>query len=188
MESVLRREIVLDKVIVRIFAVLFFIIAITLGAFVRIPLPFTPVPLTMQTFFVLLSAAFLGMKLGLFIQLSYIFLGFIGIPVFTGESAGLTYFFNPTAGYLLGFVLATIFIASTVNCCKNNFILISLIFCLASALLLLSGVIWLKLSLHLSWLNSFLMGFVPFVPTDLAKSVLAAALFCKLKPRVSSIL
>ncbi|MFA5287589.1 MAG: biotin transporter BioY, partial [Candidatus Omnitrophota bacterium] len=77
MESILRREVISSRVILRALGVIFFIISITLSAFVRIPLPFTPVPLTLQTFFVLLSAAFLGIRLGVFTQLAYILLGII---------------------------------------------------------------------------------------------------------------
>ncbi len=188
MESILTRELTLDKSVLRAFAAIFFIISITLAAFVRIPLPFTPVPLTLQTFFVLLSAAILGMRLGLFTQFAYIFLGFIGFPVFTGFSAGLLYFLGPTAGYLLGFVIATIFIASVINRLGENITLVTLVFFFASVLLLLSGVIWLKLSLQLSWLESFMAGFVPFLPGDTLKSILAAVLFCKFKPRIKSVL
>ena len=77
MESILKKEIICGRVVLRVIAVIFFIATITLGAYVRIPLPFTPVPLTLQTFFVLLSSAFLGIKFGLFIQFCYILLGLI---------------------------------------------------------------------------------------------------------------
>ena len=188
MESILRKEIVLDRVILRALAAVFFIIAISLGAFVRVPLPFTPVPLTMQTFFVLLSAALLGMRLGLFTQSAYIFLGFIGVPIFTGASAGLAYLVGPTAGYLLGFIVATIFIAAFIKRAKENIFLIIGIFFLADLLLLLCGAIWLKMSLNLTWIKSFFIGFIPFLPGDTAKVILAASLFWKLKPRIKSIL
>jgi len=188
MDSILRKEIVLDKAVLRALAAVFFIISITLGAFVRIPLPFTPVPLTFQTFFVLLSAAVLGIRLGLFTQLTYIFLGFIGVPVFTGVSAGLVYLIGPTAGYLLGFILAAIFIASFIKYARENILLIIGIFCFANLLLLLCGVIWLKMSLRLNWIESFFIGFIPFLPGDTLKATLAAFLFWKLKPRIKSIL
>ena len=188
MESILSKEIVLNRSISRALVSLFFIVTISLGAFVRIQLPFTPVPLTMQTFFVLLSAAFLGARLGLFTQFAYIFLGFIGLPIFTGTYAGVVYLIGPTAGYFFGFLAATIFIARFIKHAKENILMIAGIFCLASVLLLLCGVAWLKISLHLSWTKSLFLGFVPFFPGDIAKSVLAAFLFWKLKPRIKSIL
>lgn len=188
MESVFKKEIVSDKAILRSLAALFFIISISLGAFVRIPLPFTPVPLTLQTFFVLLSAAILGIRLGLFTLLAYIFLGFTGVPVFTGASMGLLYLVGPTAGYIAGFVLAAIVIGGLIKYAKENLFLTIGIFFLANLLLLLCGVIWLKVSLHLNWIKSFSIGFIPFLPGDITKAALAAFLFWKLKPRMKSIL
>jgi biotin transport system substrate-specific component len=188
MESILKKEINCSRVVLRVIAVMFFIATITLGAYVRIPLPFTPVPLTLQTFFVLLSSAFLGIKLGLFTQFFYIFLGLIGIPVFTGEFSGALYLLGPTAGYLLGFIFATIFIPNLLNRLRASFLLVILVFSLASILILLFGVIWLKISLSLSWASSFLIGFAPFIPGDLVKSIIASLLFCRLKPRVGQIL
>ena len=62
----------------------FFVIVTSIGAYIRIPLPFTPVPITLQTFFVLLCGALLKRKLGSLAQLTYLLLGLIGVPVFQG--------------------------------------------------------------------------------------------------------
>jgi biotin transport system substrate-specific component len=188
MESILKREIILDKVVLRVLAVAFFVISITLSAFVRIPLPFTPVPLTLQTFFVLLSAAFLGLRLGVFTQLSYIFLGVIGLPVFTGTGCGLIYLLGPTCGYLFGFIAAAVFIASFIKYTKDKLPLVIALFCFADFLLLGFGSAWLKLSLHITWVESLVIGFVPFLLGDILKAALAAALFLKLNPRIREIL
>ena len=188
MESILRKEIIANRVALKFSAAVFFVIAISLGAFIRVPLPFTPVPMTLQTFFVLLAAGLLGMRLGLFTQLAYIFLGIIGVPVFTGAYAGFIYFSGPTAGYIFGFIVATIFISSFIKYAKENILLLIGIFILASLLLLLCGVIWLKISLQLTWIKSFFIGFIPFLPGDIIKATLAAFLFLKLKPRIKSIL
>ncbi|MBM3243778.1 MAG: biotin transporter BioY [Candidatus Omnitrophica bacterium] len=188
MESILKKEIIANRIILRSMAVIFFTIAISLGAFVRIPLGFTPVPLTLQTFFVLFSAAVLGIRLGLFVLLAYIFLGAAGISVFAGTSTGLLYFLGPTSGYIFGFIAATIFISVFIKHTRGNIYSTAGVFILASLLLLLCGVIWLKISLHLGWMQSFLLGFIPFIPGDIVKAVLAAVLFLKLKPRIKSIL
>ena len=76
MEAIIKRELITDKRLCRILAVGTFIVLTTLSAFVRIPLPFTPVPLTLQTFFVLLSGALLGRKLGVSTQAVYMFFRF----------------------------------------------------------------------------------------------------------------
>jgi biotin transport system substrate-specific component len=77
-----------------------------LGAHVCIYLPFTPVPITLQTFFVVLSGAFLGIKDGMLSQTVYVLAGLAGVPVFAGGASGPSVVFGPTAGYLAGFIAA----------------------------------------------------------------------------------
>ena len=74
------------------------------GAHIKIPLPY--VPLTLQTFFVLLSGHLLGPFYGAASQMAYLLLGLIGLPVFA-EGGGLAYVFKPTFGYLAGYPLAS---------------------------------------------------------------------------------
>lgn len=77
-----------------------------LSAQVLIPLPFTPVPITLQTFAVLLLGAGLGSKRGLFSQMLYLLVGAVGLPVYAGQTAGLATLFGPTMGYFFGFMVA----------------------------------------------------------------------------------
>ena len=118
METIIKRELISDKGLCRLLAVGVFIALTTLSAFVRIPLPFTPVPLTLQTFFVLLSGALLGRQLGAFAQAAYMFLGLTGQQVFTGTGCGSLYLLGPTGGYIIGFVLAAFFAGSFLD--KEN--------------------------------------------------------------------
>ena len=84
-----------------------FALLTALGAAVRIPLPFTPVPITLQTLFVLLAGVTLGPRLGAASMAFYLLLGTAGYHVFAGsERCGLQTIFGPTGGYLLGFLLA----------------------------------------------------------------------------------
>ena len=73
------------------------------GALIRIPVP--PVPITLQSFFVIMSGILLGPKAGAYSQIIYIIIGLIGLPVFSG-GGGLSYVMKPTFGYLLGFICA----------------------------------------------------------------------------------
>jgi biotin transport system substrate-specific component len=155
---------------------------------VRLPLPFTPVPITLQTFFVLLSAGLLGRKLGVVTQSSYIFLGALGLPVFTGAASGLGYLISPTAGYLLGFVLAAIFAGACLRQAKPDFFPVMAVFGASSLVILLTGSIWLKLSLGISLTQALLMGFAPFIFGDLLKSIAAAYAYLKLKNRFEQVL
>lgn len=86
-----------DLVLCGIFSAL-----ICVGAFLKIPIP--PVPISMQTFFVSLAGIFLGGTLGMISVGVYIFMGLIGLPVFT-SGGGFGYVLTPTFGYLLGFML-----------------------------------------------------------------------------------
>jgi len=188
MERVLDREIITNKIFCRFLAVTVFIALTALGAFVRIPLPFTPVPLTLQTFFVLLSGAFLGAGLGLTVQASYLLLGVLGVPLFSGSSAGLAYLFGPSAGYLCGFLIAAFFLGRALG--NNKQVLISnfVLFCVADAIILLSGAIWLKFILGISFTQALYLGFLPFIPGDLMKLSLAVFIYSKINPRLKEAL
>ena len=81
-------------------------ILIALSAQVRFMVPFSPVPITGQTFAVVLLGALLGSSRGAGAALAYVAQGAIGLPVFAGGGAGAAYLFGPTGGYLIGFVAA----------------------------------------------------------------------------------
>lgn len=188
MEAILRKEVMLNKDICRVFAILSAIILISLGAYVRVFLPFTPVPFTMQTFFILLSAALLSRKLSLLSQISYILLGVLGLPIFAGVNFGISYFLSPTAGYLLGFMLATVFITFNMKYIRLNAVLTMAIFSVASIIILSCGTMWLKISLGIPLDKALLIGFLPFIPGDLLKVITATFIYLKLKPRLEQVL
>jgi biotin transport system substrate-specific component len=197
METILNKEIIFNRTLTRFLGVLIFVICTSLGAFVRIPLPFSPVPLTLQTFFVLLSGAFLGSGLGAVTQASYILLGFLGVPIFSGAGGGWLYFFGPTAGYLVGFILAALFIgkftqplragAGFIKYARNSLFYTFVVFCLGDLILLASGVIWLKVIFGYSLGKLLFIGFLPFVAGDLVKAFCASVIYLKLKPRLKEI-
>ena len=165
-----------------------FIILTALSAFVRIPLPFTPVPLTLQTFFVLLGAALLGRKLGAITQSAYLLLGFTGQQVFTGSGSGSLYLLGPTGGYIAGFVLASVFAGSLLNREKAAAPEVFLKLLVADCIILFSGTFWLKISISASWGQAFLLGFAPFILGDLLKISLATAVYSKISARVKAAL
>jgi len=147
---------------------------------VRIPLPWTPVPITGQTFAVLLAGVFLGRWWGGVSMAIYGGLGWAGIPWFTGWSAGIT----ATGGYVIGFVLAALFLGHFVDKYVRSRSFVSMLGLMIVAdmvLVFVPGLIWLGV-----WLNSVAkpaasfgallgMGLVPFLAGDITKAVLAAA-------------
>ncbi len=186
-ELILKKEIIVNKALCQMLGVLTFIILTSLGAFVRIPLPFTPVPITLQTLFVLLSGAFLGSNLGAITQLSYILLGLSGLPIFTGAGSGLFYLFGPTGGYLFGFILASFFIGRFIKSSKNNLLFTFGLFCLADLIILSSGVIWLKFLFGYNLIKLLFIGLLPFIPGDLLKIVVAVGFYTRLKSRLKEV-
>jgi biotin transport system substrate-specific component len=82
------------------------------GALIKIPL--WPVPITLQTFFVILSGIILGPRYGALSQLVYIIIGLLGLPVFSG-GGGLAYLMQPSFGYLIGFIIAPLAVGGLVR-------------------------------------------------------------------------
>ena len=132
---------------------------IALAAQVRIPLPFSPVPVTGQTFAVLLVAAALG-RLGLASVIAYLIEGAVGLPVFAGGGFGVATIVGPTGGYLIGFALAAALIGSAAERGWDRHLVPAL------AAMLLA-----RFPLPVPLLDA---GLIPFIPGDLVKMVLAA--------------
>lgn len=148
-----------------------------LCAQIRIPLPFSPVPLTGQTFAVLLTAAALGPLRGLAGQALYLALGLAGLPFFAGGESGWTYASGATGGYLLGFLVA----AAVVGYCARRGmdrtpLGMGLAFLLGTLVIYAFGVPWLGVAADLSAAAAFRSGALPFLPGDAIKAVLAAVL------------
>jgi len=97
-----------SKILKSLFAIILGSVILIVSA--KIKVPFYPVPMTMQTFVVILIGVTLGWKLGLATVFVYLFEGMIGLPVFAGtpeKGLGVAYLMGPTGGYLFGFLVAT---------------------------------------------------------------------------------
>jgi biotin transport system substrate-specific component len=140
---------------------------------VRIPLPFTPVPITGQTFAVLLVGAALGAGRGAGALMLYLLMGMTGLPVFAGGAAGLFHLTGPTGGYLIGFVIAAAAVGRMAEHGWERSFRTSLIpFSLGTLLIYLVGVPWL--ALYVGPQAAIQKGLLPFLPGDLIKLLLAA--------------
>ena len=183
----LRVNRVSNKTADAVIGVAFFIIATTLGAYIRIPVPGTPVPITLQTFFVVLSGAVLGSRLGLFSQAGYIFLGAIGLPVFQGYAFGMAHILGPTGGYLIGFMAASFLVGRILEKESRNLFKITASFVIGNVVLYALGTLWLMLIYRISFFNAILIGVLPFFTIELAKIFLAAAAYSKISRRSKAI-
>lgn len=99
-------EVVPNRNARRVVAVIAFVLLTTLGAYATVPVPGSPVPVTLQTLFVSLAGALLGARLGAAAMTSYVLLGLMGAPVFSNGFGGPGVLLGPTGGYLLAFPLA----------------------------------------------------------------------------------
>jgi len=183
----LKANIISNKTIDAVIGVTFFIIATTLGAYIRIPVPGTPVPITLQTFFVVLSGAVLGSRLGLFSQIGYILLGAMGLPVFQGYAFGVAHIFGPTGGYLIGFLAASFLVGKILERESNSLLKILAAFTVGNIALYALGIIWLMLIYRISFINAMIIGVLPFFTIELAKIFLAAAAYGKISHRSKKI-
>jgi len=148
-------------------------IVTALAARIAVPVPWSPVPLTGQTFAVLLSGAALGARRALLAQALYLVEGATGLPVFAGGMAGPLVFAGPTAGYLLSFPLAaavTGLLAERGWDRRFGTMLAAML--LGSAVILLSGLAVLSFVVPVERL--LLAGLLPFLPGDVLKAVAAA--------------
>ena len=106
--SWLGQEVVADRRARAAVGVLAFALAIAFGAQVALYLPFTPVPITLQTLFVVLAGVVLGPRLGGLAAGAYVAAGAAGAPVFANGAGGLAWLLGPTGGYLLAAPLAAL--------------------------------------------------------------------------------
>ncbi len=149
-----------------------------------IPLPWTPVPITAQTFAVLCSGLFLGKKYGCLSQILYIVLGIAFIPWFGGMTGGLEIFLGSTCGFFIGFVIASYFIGYiTERYAKaRNFTRMAIVIGIANfALIYIPGLAGLALwsgltqAAPLGVVDLLMMGLVPFIAGDIVKILGAAS-------------
>jgi len=185
---VLERDIVRSKAICNLLGVVSFIALTTMGAYIRIPVPFSPVPITMQTLFVILSGAMLGARLGLVSQAGYLILGASGLPVFQGYASGPTYMMGPTCGYLIGFILAPLVVGKLVSLRKDatfGWVVFSML--VGSLVILSLGVGYLTVILNVSLGKGFVLGALYFLPGDFVKMIAASGLYRSIGGKVRSI-
>lgn len=140
---------------------------------IRIPLPFTPVPLTGQTFAVLLVGAALGSKRGAASLVLYTALGAFGLPFFAGGASGLAYMSGPTLGYLVGFVAAAYVVGRLAERGLERSVRTSFVpFLIGTMVIYIFGAGWLAVLFGFE--RALALGVLPFLVGDTIKLALAA--------------
>lgn len=145
-----------------------------LAAQVAVPLPFTPVPLTLQTFAVLLTAAALGSMRGVLAMLVYAVAGIAGVPWFAEGSSG---FSAPSFGYILGFIAAALVVGRIAEGGATRTPLRTAGLMVVGNLVIYAvGVTWLKFAIDVDWATAIALGLTPFLIGDAIKIAVAAGL------------
>src|ERR1039458_4340972 len=142
---------------------------------ISIPLPFSPVPITGQTFAVLLSGAVMGWRRAFVSQVAYLAEGVAGFPVFAGGASTVLHLVGPSGGFLLCFPFAAALVGYLVEqgTVRSAWKLASAL-AAGDAIILLGGSLWLRLLFHVPFAQAWLWGFYPFLIADIAKVALVA--------------
>ena len=160
-----------------IFLVLSGVIFLSIMSQLIIPLYFTPVPISLGSFGVIMVALLYGRKLGTATVLSYVVAGSLGAPIFAGFKAGSL--FSPTGGYIVGYVVAAVILGflSDKGIAKS-YVKTFLSLLLVSVIILILGALVLMLFVPIK--NVFMAGVLPFIPGDMLKAIVATLLFPRL--------
>ena len=165
---------------------------ICVGSFTRIPIP-NMMPMTLQTFFVLLTALVLPLKASTLATVTYMALGLIGLPIFSG-GGGLGYVLMPNFGFIIGFLIATVIISVLTQKLKNRklwqYIIISL---LGIAVIYIIGILYFAFitNVYNKGDNSAIWFiqtvFLPFLPKEIICMILASISAYKIRPYITKI-
>jgi biotin transport system substrate-specific component len=155
---------------------------LVLAASSWVSIPLTPIPITMQTYAVIVIGALLGARLGTLTVMAWLAEAAVGLPVLANGAAGPHLFVGPSAGYLLSFPVIAAFTGWFADRQLDRGIVSSLAVMLgANAINLSLGVLWL--SVFIGWHGALLSGFMPFWIGGLAKAAFAAATVALLRNR-----
>jgi len=169
-------------------------LVIGLLAQARIPLPWSPVPITGQTFGVLLAGVLLGSWWGGVSLALYIGLGAAGVPWFQGFNSGLAYLGGPTGGYIIGFIFAALFLGYFTDKyvrARSFLSMLGLMLFANFILIYVPGLLQLGLWLNLvkgspaTFGSLLMMGAIPFIAGDITKAVAAALVARGITPKAT---
>ena len=155
---------------------LVFVFSLLTALAAQIVIPIGPVPITAQTFVVLLTGALLGSRLGAMAMIVYLLEGASGLPFFYGGHGGITHLLGPTGGYLVAFPAAAFVTgAFAENGWDKRFLTAVVAMSVGSIVILLAGLAWFSVLMQTSPIVAFQVSFLKFVPGDIIKILLAAA-------------
>lgn len=163
-----------------------------IGAFISIPVG--PVPISLQTFFVLLSGIILGSRKAMLSQVVYVMLGLIGLPIFAGFSGGFQTVFKPSFGFIIGFIIAA-YVVGKIAEKKSNSIKYMCIAVLAGTIIMyiiglpyMYYILNIILSKNLNVIQIMKLGMFMFIPGDTIKAIVVVLIGSNLKGKLQNYL
>lgn len=145
-----------------------------------IPLPFSPVPISLTNFAIFLAIFVLGMKNGTISFIIYLLLGAVGVPVFSSFRGGLQVLAGPTGGYLIGFIFLALIMGFALDHFDRKLVPTIIGMIIGMAVCYAFGTVWLAKLLSLSFKEGLMMGVIPYLAGDAAKIIIAAIVGPKL--------
>ena len=145
-----------------------------------IPLPFSPVPISLTNFAIFLAIFILGMKNGTISFIIYLLLGAVGVPVFSSFRGGLQVLAGPTGGYLIGFIFLALIMGFALDHFDRKLVPTIIGMIIGMAVCYAFGTVWIAKLLSLSFKEGLMMGVIPYLPGDAAKIIIAAIVGPKL--------
>lgn len=153
---------------------------------ISLPVPFSPVPITLSLFAVFLSAMLLGAKRAAFVNIVYVLLGICGAPVFQGFTGGIGKVLGPTGGYIISYIPMAFVMGKLVNDIKRitrikmvYIMLLGLVICYGF------GAVWLMISTGISPAAVLQSAVLPFIIPDLVKIGLVSVIAYELRTRLA---
>ena len=182
-----RRNLIITLTLSALFCTL-----ICVGSFIRVPMP-NLMPMTLQTFFVLLTGLILPLRVSALATFTYMVLGLVGLPIFSG-GGGLGYVLMPNFGFIIGFVISSVIISVITQKLKNRqlwqYIVISLLGVVAIYII---GILYFAFITNVYNNNDYSAiwfiqtVFVPFIPKEIICIILASLTAYKIRPYITKI-
>ncbi len=168
-----------------VYSALFATLTAVLG-YITIPLPFSPISITGQSLAVMLAGCVLTPIQAGLSMLTFLFMGIIGLPVFSGGRAGIGVIVGKSGGYLIGYLVGAVIISILVRKSKSKINMF--LACLFGGIIVVHilGAAWLGYVTGMGIEKAIMVGSVPFLPGDLLKAVAAVAIGVRLNKNIRS--
>lgn len=151
-----------------------------------IPLPISPVPISLTNLAVYFVIYAIGMKKGTLAYLVYLLIGFAGLPVFSAFTGGAGKLLGPTGGYLIGFIFMALICGAFIEKWPERLSMHFLGMAAGTAVCYLFGTVWLSWQAGMGFSVALAAGVLPFIPGDLAKIIVSMLLGSQIRKKLKA--